>query len=385
VDDPAVNAFALPGGFIYVTRGILAHFDSEAQLAAVLGHEIGHVTGRHSADQMSRQQLATLGLGVGLAVKPELEPLAGIAQTGIGLLSLKFGRDHEREADALGLRYMSAAGYAPHEMSAVFRMLERVGAQGKDTHRLPGWLSTHPSPQDRLQRIESSLPKPPAGNVNRDAYLRQLDGMVFGENPREGFFNGNEFLHPELRFRFVFPRGFKLQNRRDAVLGVSPAQDAAVTIAFAAGDSPEAAARVFLSRGGVISPGARRVSVQGFDALECPFAAQDSSVQGTALFLADQGRVYRLLGYSVTSRWPGYAQSVADSLASFSRLADPRALDVVPDRLEIVRLDARLSLAEFAARYPGAPATTLALINQVTGDRLGPGLAKRVVAGRRPS
>jgi predicted Zn-dependent protease len=366
-----------------VTRGILAHFDSEAQLAAVLGHEIGHVTGRHSADQMSRQQLATLGLGVGLAVKPELEPLAGIAQTGIGLLSLKFGRDHEREADALGLRYMLKAGYAPHEMSAVFRMLDQVGTQA-GAPRLPGWLSTHPSPQDRLTRIEAAIPKPPAGNVNRDAYLQRLDGLVFGENPREGFFRGSEFLHPELRFRFVFPRGFTLQNRRDAVLGVSAGKDAAVTIALASGGSPEAAARAFLSQQGIVSPGPRRARVRGFEAVECPFeaGAQESSVRGTAVFVADQARLYRLLGYSVASRWPAYVQDVGDSLASFSRLADARDLDVAPARLAIVRLDAGMSLAAFAARHPGAPAATLALINQVSGDSVRPGLAKRVVAGR---
>lgn len=388
VDDPVVNAFALPGGFIYVTRGILAHFDSEAQLAAVLAHEIGHVTARHSADQISRQQFAMLGLGVGMIVKPELERFAGVAQAGLGLLFLKFGRDHEREADSLGLRYLLGGGYAPEEMSAVFRMLDQLGAEGAP--RLPDWLSTHPSPQDRLERIEAGIPKPsPRGTVNRDAYLQRLDGLVFGENPREGFFRGSAFLHPELRFRFDFPRGFKLQNRRDAVVGVSPEQDAAISITLARAESPAAAAREFLSQQGLASPGARRSGARGFEAVECPFEAdvQNGSVRGTALFLADQSRVYRLLGYSVAARWPAYAPTLEGSLGSFSRLTESRALDAQPARLALVRLDSDMNLAEFAARYPGAPAGTLALINQVSPNNLlrRGQVAKRVVAGRLPS
>jgi predicted Zn-dependent protease len=386
VDDPVVNAFALPGGFIYVTRGILAHFASEAQLAAVLGHEIGHVTARHSADQMSRQQVAMLGLGVGMIVQPELQRFVGAAQAGLGLLFLKFGRDHEREADGLGLRYMLAGGYAPGEMSAVFRMLDRVGSGGE---RLPDWLSTHPSPQDRVQRIEAAIPSPPPdGTVNRDGYLRRLDGLVFGENPREGFFRGSEFLHPELRFRFVFPQGFKLQNRRDAVVGVGPQQDVAIALTLARGESPAAAAREFLAQQGVASSGPRRTSVGGFEAVECRFEAGDagSAVRGVAVFLADQGRVFRLLGYSVAASWSGYAREVERSLGSYARLSDRSALDVQPDRLALVRLDSDMSVAQFAERHPGAKAETLALLNQVpAGGSLGGGqLAKRIVAGRRP-
>jgi predicted Zn-dependent protease len=327
-----------------------------------------------------------LGLGVGMIVQPELQRFAGAAQAGLGLLFLKFGRDHEREADSLGLRYLLAGGYAPGEMSAVFRMLDRAGSGGE---RLPDWLSTHPSPQDRLQRIQAAIPSPPPkGTVNRDGYLQRLDGLVFGENPREGFFRGSEFLHPELRFRFVFPQGYKLQNRRDAVVGVSSQQDAAIALTLARGESPAAAAREFLSQQGVASSGPRRTSVGGFEAVECRFEAGDagSEVQGVAVFLADQGRVFRLLGYSVASSWSGYARDVERSLGSFARLTDRSALDVQPDRLALVRLASDMSVAQFAERHPGAKAETLALINQVpAGGSLGGGqLAKRIVAGRRP-
>jgi predicted Zn-dependent protease len=150
VDDPIVNAFALPGGFIYVSRGILGHFNSESQLVSVLGHEIGHVTARHSAAQMSQQQLAQLGLGVGVVLLPDLADYAGLAQAGLGLLFLKFGRDDERQADALGFRYLTRIGYDPREMPGVFNMLGRVSEAGGG-RGMPVWLSTHPDPGDREQ------------------------------------------------------------------------------------------------------------------------------------------------------------------------------------------------------------------------------------------
>ncbi|HXV85129.1 MAG TPA: M48 family metallopeptidase, partial [Gemmatimonadales bacterium] len=151
VDDPIINAFAVPGGFLYVTRGILAHFNSEAELVAVLGHEIGHVTARHSASQMSQQQLAQVGLVAGMVLAPRFQDFAGVAQAGLGLMFLKFSRDDERQADELGLRYLVRARYDPREMPKVFAMLASV-SQGEDGNRLPSWLSTHPDPVDRQQR-----------------------------------------------------------------------------------------------------------------------------------------------------------------------------------------------------------------------------------------
>ena len=126
LDDPVVNAMALPGGFIYVNRGILAHFNSEAELASVIGHEIGHVTAKHSVEQMSRAQLAQIGLGVAAVASEDFRRYAGLASQGIQVLFLKFGRDDENQSDELGLRYMTKAGYDPHEMPKVFATLDRV-------------------------------------------------------------------------------------------------------------------------------------------------------------------------------------------------------------------------------------------------------------------
>src|SRR5947199_1083653 len=195
VDDPVVNAFALPGGYIYVTRGILAHLNSEAELAGVVGHEIGHVTARHSVSQLSKQQLAQIGLAVGTIASPDFERFAGLASAGLGVLFLKYSRDAERQADDLGLRYMRRVNYDPREMPHVFEMLTRV-SQAQGGGRVPEWLATHPDPENRRSRIERDIAAGPqsfAGTaVNRDSYLQRLDGLVFGTNPREGYFKGGE-------------------------------------------------------------------------------------------------------------------------------------------------------------------------------------------------
>src|SRR4051812_1196760 len=176
VDDPAVNAFALPGGFIYVTRGLLAHVRSEAQLASVIGHEIGHVTARHSVTQLSRQQLAQFGLAIGGALAPKLAQFGALAGTGLNVLFLAYSRADESQADELGLRYMVRGSWDPAEMPEVFTMLERIG-DAEGGARVPNWLSTHPAPADRRDHIQQGIAALPAGygrTVNRNAYLNRL-------------------------------------------------------------------------------------------------------------------------------------------------------------------------------------------------------------------
>ena len=237
VDDPAINAFAVPGGFVYVTRGILAHLTSEAQLASVVGHEIGHVTARHTAAQMSQQQLLGLGLAVGSMASAQVAKYASTANQALGILYLKFSRDNERQADELGLRYMRRGNYDPREMPGVFVMLDRQGKAAGSAGRLPEWLATHPSPANRVATITTqiaALPQDFSGtSVNRDAYERLLDGLVFGINPRQGYFTGGRFLHPDLRFQMTFPDGWSMNNGTQAVVAVSQRGDAAVELSQA--------------------------------------------------------------------------------------------------------------------------------------------------------
>jgi predicted Zn-dependent protease len=390
VDDAAVNAFALPGGYVYVTRGILAHLRSEAELVAVLGHEIGHVTARHSASQMSQQQLAMGGLILGMVVEPELHRFTDLAQQGLSLLFLKFGRDHEKEADELGLRYMTREAYEPRQMLDVFGLLDRVTrAQGGG--RMPDWLSTHPSPGNRLARIQERIVATGAsgGVVNRAVYLRQLDGMVFGENPREGFFRASAFYHPDLRFQLVFPSGFRTQNQKQAVVAVSRAQDALVALTLAAGESPEEAARRFLSQQGLRAGRSGRDTIGGLPAYTGYFeaATEQGTLGGEVSFVAYDGRLYRLMGYTPAQRFGAYQAAFDAAIRSFARLTDPRWLEVQPKRLELVSLDRQMALPEFARAYPSTVGIeTLALINGIDANQVLPGgeLAKRIVGGAVP-
>ncbi len=391
VDDPTVNAFALPGGYIYVTRGIMAHLRSEAELVAVLGHEIGHVTGRHSASQMSKQQLAMGGLIVGMAVAPELQQFGGLAQQGLGLLFLKFGRDDENQADELGLRYMARADYDPREMLEVFGVLDGVTRAEGGGARMPDWLSTHPSPGNRTTRIQQQIAATGVSGtlVNRGDYLRQLDGMVFGDNPREGFFRGSAFYHPDLRFQLAFPRGFKTQNQKQAVVGVSEAQDAIVALTLAAGASPEEAARRFLSQQGLQAGRSGRDSIGGLTAYSAFFeaATEQGALRGLVSFVSYDGKLYRILGYTPAERFARYQDAFTATLRSFGRLTDPRYLDVQPRRIALVTPEREMALPEFARSYPSTVAAeTIGLINGIAASQLFPRgeLAKRVVGGRLP-
>ena len=391
VDDPTVNAFALPGGYIYVTRGIMAHLRSEAELVAVLGHEIGHVTGRHSASQMSKQQLAMGGLIVGMAVKPELQRFGELAQQGLGLLFLKFGRDDENEADELGLRYMARQDYDPREMLEVFGVLDGVTRAEGGGARMPDWLSTHPSPGNRTTRIQGQIAATGAEGtiVNRREYLRQLDGMVFGDNPREGFFQGNAFYHPDLRFQLAFPRGFKTQNQKQAVVGVSEAQDAILALTLAAGASPEDAARQFFSQQGVQAGRSGRDTIGGLPAYTAFFeaATEQGTLRGQVAFIAYDGKVYRILGYTPAELFTRYQDAFATTLHSFGRLTDSRYLDVQPRRIALVSPERPMGLPEFARAYPSTvKLETIGLINGVGANQTFPRgeLAKRVVGGRLP-
>src|SRR2546426_5128985 len=329
VDAPVVNASALPGGFIYVTRGILAHLTPEAELAGVVGHEIGHVPARHSASQMTKQQLAQVGLVVGSIASSEFGRYAGLASQALGVLFLKYSRDNERQADDLGLRYMRRVNYDPREMPHVFEMLARV-SQAQGGGRVPEWLATHPDPENRRGRIEqevAALPQSFSGAaVNRDSYLRRLDGLVFGNNPREGYFKDSHFFHPELRFRVTFPEGWTTSNGSEAVVAVSPEKDAAVELSVAKERTVDAAASAFLTQRGFTSGYPVRASVGGLPAVSAAFAAatESGTLAGPAPFVEHGGAVYRLAGYSPEGRWAAALADASGRLRGFApRTAPP--------------------------------------------------------------
>ena len=384
IDDPNVNAFALPGGPIFITRGILSHMNSEAQLVSVLGHEIGHITAKHSVQQMSQAQLAQIGLIAAVIVKPGLAGFGDLASQGLGLLFLKFGRDDERQSDELGFKYMTTAGYSPTEMAEMFRTLERLGGGGEG--RVPEWLSTHPDPGNRvqatLQRVAASS-LPANMKVERDAFLQRTEGLIFGPNPREGFFRQTQFLHPDLKFQIDFPSGWQTQNQAAAVVGVSPQQDALVVLALAGTASPNQALNEFMSQQGVQGQGGSSGSINGLQAASGAFTAttQEGVLAGTVAFVSLDGRTFRLLAYTPQQQYGSYRGAFSQSLGSFRRLTDPAALAVQPVHVRLVRIPRAMTIAQFHQAYPSTiPVEQLALINGVDASATMPAgsLVKRV-------
>ena len=392
LDDPVVNAFALPGGFNYVTRGILAHFNSEAELIGVMGHELGHVTARHGARQMTQQQLAQVGLVAGMILVPKFQDFAGLAQAGLGLMFLSFSRGDETQADELGLRYMYRAGYDPREMPKVFAMLDRV-SQAAGGDRLPQWLSTHPNPENRQQHLAeliAQLPQDFSGRlVRRDEYLRRLDGMTFGPNPREGFFRDGLFLHPDLRFQIRFPEGWKTSNQKRAVLAQSPQQDGLMQLTVVGESTPDAAVRTFLTQEGITSGTISSQSVGGLPAATASFQAttQQATLAGQVTAIRYGNMTYRLLAYAAQASWPAYQGPARASIQSFQRLTDPAALAVQPLKIAIVRADRAMTLEQFHQRFPSqVDVAAVGRVNQVDpGARFAAGqLIKRIVGGPLP-
>ena len=392
VNDAAVNAFALPGGFIYVTRGLLAHMNSEAELATVLGHEVGHVTARHSVQQISKAQLATLGLGVGSILSSDVAQFAGIASQGLGVLFLKYGRDAENQADDLGFKYALGLNYDVREMANVFQTLNRASQVGGGGGRLPEWLSTHPDPENRVKNTEERLDtlKVPLDKtlVGRDEFLQHIQGLTFGEDPRQGFFEGTTFYHPDMRFQLEFPDGWKTQNTPSAVVAVSPKEDAMIQLGLAGSTPPREAASKFLSQEGVKAGDGSTQSINGNPAATSYFQAQTEQgvLEGVVSFISYSGKTFALMGYTAQGNLGNYDGAFREAIKSFDRLRNSAALEVKPAKIELVKLTREMTLTDFNQQYPStATIEELAIINELEGPSsvIPRGrVVKRVVGGR---
>ena len=393
LDDEQVNAFALPGGFIFVTRGIMTYMNDEAELASVIGHEIGHVTAKHSVSQMSKQQLATVGLVAGMVVSPTVRDMGSSLQQGMQLLFLKFGRDDETEADLLGFRYMMKDGYDVRAASDMFRTLDRIS--GSAGQRLPEWASTHPDPDNRVKRAEQRADSVQQAGRNlsgatlgRESYMKLLDGFIFGADPKQGYFKNGVFYHPELKFELTFPAGWPTQNKPEGVLAVSPQSDAAIQLRLAGkGTSAATAANNFFSQQGVQSSGTSNAQINGLPASSGDFKAQlddGTVVVGSAAFIEYGAYTYMIMGYTLAARTQN-AAAIRQVTHTFKPLTDPAYLNVQPARVQVVKVPREMTLDQFNRQFPSSIGMVqLAAINGLDNEtatlRSGQ-LAKRVVGG----
>lgn len=227
LDSPVVNAFALPGGYIYVSRGLLALANNEAELAAVLAHEIGHVTGRHAAERVSQNFLSSLGASI-LSAAVDVPGLGSAAGLGSELYIKSYSRDQEHQADELGVRYLARAGYDPGAMATFLSSLEAhdaleeklAGRSGKSAF---SYFSTHPRTQDRIEDSarEASSYGPNRRSTFRESYLKRVNGLVYGYSIQQGFVRGRNFYHPDIGFTFSVPPGFLIKNYPSQVVATN--------------------------------------------------------------------------------------------------------------------------------------------------------------------
>ncbi len=365
LDTPMVNAFALPGGYVYVTRGLLALADNEAEVAGVLAHEIGHVTARHSAERYGQTVAANIfGLGLGLLLGSG--PVTDIYGAAAGVALRSYSREQEYESDLLGVRYMARAGYDPTAMASFLSRLRAHGLLESELRGAPGKtdrfdiMQTHPRTADRIERaIRQAGAKTVAEPMTaRDLYLGKIDGMLYGDDPKQGFVRGRRFLHPELRFAFEVPRGFRLFNSPMRVTARGP--EGAVVVFERARKPSRAPILAYLTQdwaGGVDLSEVERLVINGMQAATGRTRGRSRSGRVDLRLVAiryDARSIYHMLFVTPPKLTGPLARALRETTYSFRRLSATEAARLKPLRLAIHRVRAGESAATIAGRLPYA-------------------------------
>lgn len=358
VDSPDVNAFALPGGYIYIHRGLLAYLNSEAELAAVLGHEVGHVTARHSVRQQSQStawgllgQAAAIGTGIGAV--GDLTNVMGNA------FVRGYGRDMELEADGLGAQYLARSGYDPQAMIEVVKVLKNQETFARDEAAkrgeapavggYHGLFDTHPDNDRRLQQVLGPARALASSNqeVGRDRFLQMLDGLVFGDSAANGIRRGQRFYHGPLDFTLSYPQGWQLDNRPDVLIGHAPDEQAFIAMTLEPADKRLTPAEFLRQRVGgqrLLAGEALRVgALQGYTAVLPGQSARRVAVlyRGASAFLFVAAVKGRASLETEDARFLSVIRSFRGLTAQERKLAEPV-------RLKLVRAKAGQRLADLA-------------------------------------
>jgi predicted Zn-dependent protease len=390
VDSPVVNAFAVPGGYIYLTRGIMANLNNEAELIGVLGHEMGHIAARHSVSQQTKQQLGTLLLIGGMVASEKFASYAQQAMQGLQLLFLSFSREDEREADALGSEYSTKMGYDGTKMADFYKVLIKMNL-ARAEGGVPTFLSTHPDPGDRYNAVlrntkawQDSL-KLPSYKVNADAYLQMIDGIIYGDDPRQGYTVENNFYHPELKFRFSFPAGWKLANSPMQIT-IQPSDGKALMLFTLSGQKTlQASVDSTIEKYGLHPLRAEKSTVNGLPAIVLE-SKQESQEQTTgqistnlllSYFIEYGTNIWVFHGIAAEADFSSYVLSMEPSMKSFAQLTDPSRINVKPKRVYVKKAPRTGTLASTLSYYnmPQAMMEELALLNNME-------LTDQVAAGK---
>jgi len=352
VDSDVLNAFAVPGGYVYFTRGIMAHFNNEAEFAGVLGHEIGHITARHSVAQQRNALLGQLGMIAGMVVSPQFGRFAETASQGLGLLFLKFGRDAERESDRLGVEYSSKIGYDAKEMAGFFNTLERKGAES-GAAEIPTFLSTHPNPGDRNTTVAKLATEwkqklnLTSAQVNRNTYLKRIEGLLYGEDPKQGYVENSMFYHPVLKLQFPIPQNWAFQNTPQRVQMAPKDGKAMMMLELVPGSSLEEAASAIVQKNGLRVLDSKQQMVNGLNAITIVADLQPQQQQQGQQQQAQQnirllshvvqygGNNYHILGVSGANDFNNYANVFNYTMQNFKELKDLAKINKKPERVRL--------------------------------------------------
>lgn len=399
LDSPVNNAFAIPGGYVYTTRQLVGLMNNEAELAAVLGHEVAHVAARHSQRRQARAQQNSLLGGLGAILSGVLLGDSAIGNTvsrgllqGSQLLTLSFSRSQELEADELGIQYLNRAGYDPRAMATVLSSLAAQNAldaqvQGRDA-RMPEWASTHPDPASRVQ---TALSKAAGGTgmTNRDTFMTRIDGMIYGDSPSQGIIEGNTFIHPELRLAFTAPQGFYMVNGTQAVSINGQSGKGQLTLAPYSGDLDRYIRGVFAQLGGqqqALAPSTiQRTTVNGIPAAYGQARVNDGSGQVDVVVFAYEFANDRAYHFTTISQ-AGRAGVFTPMFNSMRRVSAQEAGNIVPRRIDVRTVasgDTVSSLARQMA-YSDAQEARFRVLNGLgSSDTLQPGQKVKLVVRAR--
>lgn len=401
LNSPVNNAFAIPGGYVYVTRQLMALMNDEAELAGVLGHEVGHVAAQHSKKRQSAATrntiLGVLGAVIGGAIGDNGGLLGGLggllqnnAMKAAQLATLGFSRSQELEADQLGVQYLKKAGYDPLALSTMLASLANqtnleARVSGGDARAIPEWASTHPDPASRVKNAQSLAAKVGVGGVrNADAFLASVDGVLYGDDPAQGVVEGQEFLHPDLRLKFAVPNGYGMQNGATAVLVSGNGGQAQFTTAAYNGDMNAYIAAAFKAIAGnaQLSPGSiQRTTVNGIPAYYSTARANTQSGQVDVTVFAyefSKGSAFHFVALTQA----GGGNVFNTMFNSVRRLSAAEAAAIKPRRIDVVTVGRGDTVATLARRmaYSNFQTERFQVLNRLTASsRLTPGQKVKIV------
>ncbi|HET8808408.1 MAG TPA: M48 family metalloprotease [Methylophaga sp.] len=378
LDSPVVNAFALPGGYIYITRGLMAYLNSEAELAAVLGHEIGHVTARHGVRQQSAAQAASLGYTLGSLFLPGLRNAGAqniFNMLGGALLS-GYGREHELESDRLGAEYLAKSGYDPQAMIEVIGVLKdqsmfaeaEAKRKGQESQGYHGVFSSHPDNDTRLQEVVKAADQylsTTGGEIAEEAYMASIDGMVFGDSEQQGIRSGNNFYHAEMQFALQFPQDWYIQNNPGSLQAVAPQGQAFIEMGASDLNLKQTPAEFIRDRMNVSNlREGRSFDTNGLEGYTGITEQEGKLLRIAVIYLRDQAYIF-IGGAKDNSNFGQFDQAFLATASSLHALRDDERQLAQAKRIEVVRVTAADSYAKWAqnSRISNSPLLQLKLLN----------------------